>query len=354
MPDTFTPNIALCQPEVGASRDTWGTKWNQNATILDQLVSMSTPIGAILDFAGPTAPAGWLVCDGRLVSRVTYAALFAVLGTYWGAGDGSTTFALPKVQGRALVGPGTVTDPNGTTLSLTFAQQLGWLSNQILQTHLPNYALSVTAAGAHTHGGATTSDGSHAHTMDTQGSHSHGGNTGGNSVAHTHSGLTDLQGNHAHTVGGFFTAGSAVIGSGPFSMGGSTTTSTDGAHQHNFTTGTESVFHTHAILADGSHAHTIAAAGAHSHTINSDGSHTHIINLGGGGTLYSLMQPVIVVTKIIYAGAQAVTHAVGEAAPTIEGRDELAVIREELAQLRAILAPARSPRLLSAPARGMH
>jgi hypothetical protein len=45
---------------------------------------------------------------------------------------------------------------------------------------------------------------------------------------------------------------------------------------------------------------------------------------------------------------------VGEAAPTIEGRDELAVIREELAALKAILAPARSPRLLSAPARGMH
>jgi hypothetical protein len=49
-----------------------------------------------------------------------------------------------------------------------------------------------------------------------------------------------------------------------------------------------------------------------------------------------------------------VTHAVGEAAPTIEGRDELTAIREELAALRAILAPARSPRLLSAPTRGMH
>jgi microcystin-dependent protein len=285
---------------------------------------------------------------------VTYAALFAVIGSYWSAGDGSTTFGLPKVQGRALVGPGTVTDPNGTTLSLTFAQQLGWLSNQILQTHLPNYALSVTAAGAHNHGGATTSDGSHAHTMDTQGSHSHGGNTGGNSVAHTHSGVTDTQGDHNHTYAGMFAAGSTNIGTGPFAMGGNATTSTNGAHQHNFTTGTESAFHTHAIISDGSHAHTIAAAGVHSHTINSDGSHTHIINLGGGGTLYSLMQPVIVVTKIIYAGQQAVTHVVGEAAPTIEGRDELTAIREELAQLRAILAPARSPRLLSAPARGMH
>ena len=349
-----TPLLGLNLPTVGANRDVWGTLLNQNFTALDQFVSMAAPIGMIADFAGPTPPAGWLVCDGRLLSRVTYAALFAVIGSYWSAGDGSTTFGLPKVQGRALVGPGTVTDPNGTTLSLTFAQQLGWLSNQILQTHLPNYALSVTAAGAHTHGGATTSDGSHAHTMDTQGSHTHGGNTGGNSVSHTHSGLTDSQGDHSHTYAGMFAAGPTSIGTGPFAMGGDATTSTAGAHTHNFTTGNESVFHTHAILSDGGHTHTIAAAGAHSHTINSDGSHTHIINLGGGGTLYSLMQPVIVVTKIIYAGQQAVTHAVGEAAPTIEGHDELTAIREELAQLRAILAPARSPRLLSAPARGMH
>jgi microcystin-dependent protein len=285
---------------------------------------------------------------------VTYAALFAVLGTYWGAGDGSTTFALPKVQGRALVGPGTVTDPNGTTLSLTFAQQLGWLSNKILQTHLPSYTLTVTAAGAHTHGGSTTSDGSHAHTMDTQGSHSHSGSTGGESANHTHSGSTDSQGDHNHTYAGMYVAGSTNIGTGPFAMGGNATTSTAGAHTHSFTTSGESAGHFHGITADGGHTHTIAAAGAHSHTINSDGSHTHVIDLGGGGTLYSLMQPVLVITKIIYAGAQAVTHAVGEAAPTIEGRDELTAIREELAQLRAILAPARSPRLLSAPARGMH
>jgi microcystin-dependent protein len=285
---------------------------------------------------------------------VTFAALFAVLGTYWGAGDGSTTFALPKVQGRALVGPGTVTDPNGTTLSLTFAQQLGWLSNQILQTHLPNYALTVTAAGAHTHGGSTVGAGGHSHTTDVQGGHSHGGATGNESANHTHSGATDSQGDHSHTYAGMYVAGSTNIGTGPFAMGGNATTSTNGAHTHSFTTSGESVSHYHGISADGAHGHVISVVGDHTHTINSDGSHTHTINLGGGGTLYSLMQPVIVVTKIIYAGAQAVTHAVGEVAPTIEGRDELAVIREELAQLRAILAPARSPRLLSAPARGMH
>jgi microcystin-dependent protein len=318
---------------------------------------MATPIGAILDFAGPTPPPGWLVCDGRLISRVTYAALFAVLQTYWGAGDNSTTFALPKLQGRALVGPGTVTDPNGTVLTLTFTQQLGWLSNTILQTHLPNYALSVTAAPNHTHTGSTTPAGGHSHTTDVQGQHSHTGATALESALHSHSGVTDLQGTHSHTYSGaYFVSGGVNIGSGPFPSGGTGTTSSDGAHQHNFTTSTESVPHAHAIAVDGAHAHTTTAIADHLHFIYPDGSHAHTVNLDGGGGLFSLLQPVLVVTKIIYAGQQAVTHAVGEAAPavTIEGRDELAVIREELAALKAILAPARSPRLLSAPARGMH
>ena len=65
------------------------------------------PIGALLDFAGPNAPSGWLIADGRQVSRVTYSALFAAIGTFWGAGDGSTTFTLPNPNGRALIGPGT-------------------------------------------------------------------------------------------------------------------------------------------------------------------------------------------------------------------------------------------------------
>jgi microcystin-dependent protein len=62
--------------------------------------------------AWPTgsAPTGWLLCDGSAVNRSTYAALFAVIGTTFGIGDGSVTFNLPDAQGRALVGKGTNTD----------------------------------------------------------------------------------------------------------------------------------------------------------------------------------------------------------------------------------------------------
>ena len=60
--------------------------------------------GLIAFFADDEAPAGWLECDGALVSRTTYANLFAVIGTTYGAGDGSTTFALPDLRGEFLRG----------------------------------------------------------------------------------------------------------------------------------------------------------------------------------------------------------------------------------------------------------
>lgn len=63
------------------------------------------PVGAIIPYGGATAPnAGFLLCDGSAVSRSTYADLFAVLGTAFGVGDGSTTFNVPDMRGRVAVG----------------------------------------------------------------------------------------------------------------------------------------------------------------------------------------------------------------------------------------------------------
>ena len=64
----------------------------------------AVPVGSFLCFAGNTVPAGYLLCNGAAVSRATYAALFAVIGTLYGAGDGSTTFNLPNLNGRVLQG----------------------------------------------------------------------------------------------------------------------------------------------------------------------------------------------------------------------------------------------------------
>lgn len=59
--------------------------------------------------------AGWLLCDGRAVSRTTYAALFAKVSTTYGVGDGSTTFNLPDTREKVLGGKGTVFPTLGTT-----------------------------------------------------------------------------------------------------------------------------------------------------------------------------------------------------------------------------------------------
>ena len=66
------------------------------------------PLGTVLPYAGDSAPDTYLLCDGAEVSRETYADLFAVIGTKYGAGNGSTTFNLPNLKGRIPLG----LDPN--------------------------------------------------------------------------------------------------------------------------------------------------------------------------------------------------------------------------------------------------
>lgn len=64
----------------------------------------STPVGTIVWSAATAAPNGYLLCNGATVGRTTYSALFAAIGTTYGAGDGSTTFALPNLIGRVMWG----------------------------------------------------------------------------------------------------------------------------------------------------------------------------------------------------------------------------------------------------------
>lgn len=67
-------------------------------------LSALIPPGTIIHYAGRTVPSGWLICNGANVSRTDYAALFAAIGTIYGAGNGSTTFGLPNLNGRFLEG----------------------------------------------------------------------------------------------------------------------------------------------------------------------------------------------------------------------------------------------------------
>lgn len=66
--------------------------------------AVGMPAGIILPYGGTSAPTGWLTADGSVVLRTTYANLFAVIGTTYGSGDGSTTFNLPNLKGKVPVG----------------------------------------------------------------------------------------------------------------------------------------------------------------------------------------------------------------------------------------------------------
>lgn len=167
-----------------------GTNTTQIATCeyVGTAVNSATPSGSILMWPTNTAPTGYLLCQGQAVSRTVYAALFAVLGTVFGAGDGSTTFNLPDYRDRFPIGAGTsysvntkggskdaivvahthtgTTSTNGdhahTTKWGQAAQGTSWsaLGNTVSSYSLAVDAALTTTAGAHNHTFTTDSTGS--------------------------------------------------------------------------------------------------------------------------------------------------------------------------------------------------
>ena len=106
------------------------------------------PVGAISPYGGATAPAGWLLCDGAPQLRVgAYDALFAVIGTTYGAGDGSTTFNVPDLRGRTIVGSGVGQQQgvSGTGVisggsALTSRSRGAFFGDERLQDHTHTYS----------------------------------------------------------------------------------------------------------------------------------------------------------------------------------------------------------------------
>ncbi len=132
---------------------------NLNADLLDgQHGSVYSPAGMVSQFAGSTAPTGWLLCDGTEKAIATYAALYAVLGTTYGAltngsgGAGTTYFRVPDLQGRVAVGP------SGTTGRISTNNTLG-LSSGVEAVTLTSAQSGVPA---HSHPN-TLSDPGHSH-----------------------------------------------------------------------------------------------------------------------------------------------------------------------------------------------
>jgi len=137
--------------------------------------------GDVKMFAGASIASGWLACDGALVSRSTYSALFTAIGTAWGAGDGSSTFALPDLRGRAPVGVGTGASLTARNLAATGGAE----------TH----TLTTTETAAHTH-----TQNAHTHTQDahnhTQDAHNHTSYTGVGAWPNVDSDVSAARSNH--------------------------------------------------------------------------------------------------------------------------------------------------------------
>lgn len=98
--------------------------------------------GVIFPFAGTVAPNGFLLCYGQAVSRTTYAALFATIGTTYGAGDGSTTFNVPDLRGRAIAGKDDMGGASANRLGATITGTRGSTSNGIITGLSSTSALS--------------------------------------------------------------------------------------------------------------------------------------------------------------------------------------------------------------------
>lgn len=225
------------------------------------LILAAQPVGTIVDLAAAGVTAGYLACDGAAVSRTLYAALFAVIGIAWGAGDGVSTFNVPDLRRASTIGAG---GSGSGVVGNTVGSAGG------AETHV----ISIAELPTHSH---SVNDPTHAHSLYDPG-HTHGVYDPG----HAH-GVADPGHGHSYSAPGTGLENAGSFFSGLGTQGATTSASGTGIGIYAATTNVS-------LYASGTGMGVYAAA-------------TGItLNNNGGSAAMSLYHPVRVVTKMIRTG----------------------------------------------------
>lgn len=240
-----------------------------NPTLSSAVALRLSQTGMMVMWGTGTPPSGWLLCDGSAVSRTgANAALFALWGTSYGVGDGSTTFNLPDFKGRSPIGAGTGDAVDATAHAL--GDKLGTETHTITSAQIPAHDHSPTANGLT------------------------GGTTPGVGGAATVSGTSDFNA-AANTGASFVTLGNAGAGAaanpGKFIGISYTNTITSGITGYDVTNGFTSHVH-----ASPQHQHTFTGQGSHQHT---GALHTHSLSAVGSGASHPNVQPSLAINFIV-------------------------------------------------------
>ena len=226
--------------------------------------SFTLPSGIINPFAGITAPDGWLLCYGQAISRTVYSDLFIALSTTYGAGDGSTTFALPDLRGRAIAG---MDNMGGTDAG---------------RLDVANTAGSVTGSQYVTLTSAQSGIPAHSHTNTL----TNNAVTTGAGSAHTHT-----QNAHDHWVRANSFAGDLQIAMGPLGGDGNKYSIGDSGNDASTTT---------ALLYADSRVATNQNESAHTHSVTSNVAINNVANTAANAvSAHDNMPPTIVLNYII-------------------------------------------------------
>ena len=272
-----TANFALEKATPGGYRNTWGGTINTGMDKIDELLALAMPVGTIQMYPLATAPTAttnggtWMVCDASAISRTAYSALYAIIGTSYGVGDGSTTFNLPDLRSRVPVGYNVDTISGRSTRAI--AAGSGTETHTLLDAEIPKHTHPTTDAG---HDHATTET-----------AHTHTGTTADSSaviVDPEHSHVLDQEVNGSWGASGFF---------GHFSV------------NNGYKDGAISTLSSATGITDSGHSHSISgtdlATTATGLTIDSDTTGITVDEQATGDGSHNIMQPYLVVNYIILA-----------------------------------------------------